>query len=133
MYPWLLLKLILFLELCCWKVGKRDGSKTKPSTLRRLAKYSVALFYSFVWFSFSYKTLKLLFEGNTSVKTALKEIRPCKSRSSHQRWSVKKVVLKSFVKFTGKHLCSLFFNKVAGMTILYRTSPATASVNHYLI
>ena len=38
-----------------------------------------------------------------------------KIRSSHQRCSVKKGVLRNFAKFTGKHLCqSLFFNKVAG-------------------
>ena len=38
------------------------------------------------------------------------------SRSSHQRCSMKKGVLKNFTKFTGKHLCqSLFFNKVAGL------------------
>ena len=37
-------------------------------------------------------------------------------RSSHQMCSLKKVVLKNFAKFTGKHLCqSLFFNKVAGL------------------
>ena len=36
-------------------------------------------------------------------------------RSSHQRCSVKKDVLRNFAKFIGKHLCqSLFFNKVAG-------------------
>ena len=36
-------------------------------------------------------------------------------RSSHQRCSVKKGVLRNFAKFTWKHLCqSLFFNKVAG-------------------
>ena len=36
------------------------------------------------------------------------------TRSSHQRCSVKKVVLRNFAKFTGKHLRqSLFFNKVA--------------------
>ena len=36
-------------------------------------------------------------------------------RSSHQRCSVKKGVLRNFTKFTGKHLCqSLLFNKVAG-------------------
>ena len=35
-------------------------------------------------------------------------------RSSHQRYSVKKAVLGSFIKFTGKHSCqSPFFNKVA--------------------
>ena len=39
-----------------------------------------------------------------------------KSRSSHQRCSMKKGVLKNFSKFTGKHLCqSLFLNKVAGL------------------
>ena len=37
-------------------------------------------------------------------------------RSSHWRYSIKKVVLKNFAKSTGKHLCqSLFFNKVAGV------------------
>ena len=37
-------------------------------------------------------------------------------RSSHRRYSVRKVVLRNFTKFTGKHLCqSLFFNKVAGL------------------
>ena len=36
-------------------------------------------------------------------------------RSSHQRCSMKKGVLRNFTKFTGKHLClSLFFDKVAG-------------------
>ena len=36
------------------------------------------------------------------------------ARSSHQRCSMKKGVLRNFTKFTGKHLCrSLFFNKVA--------------------
>ena len=38
------------------------------------------------------------------------------SRSSHQRCSVRKVVLRNLAKFTGKHLCQrLFFNKVAGL------------------
>ena len=37
------------------------------------------------------------------------------SRSSHQRCSVRKGVLRDFAKFTGKNLWqSLFFNKVAG-------------------
>ena len=35
---------------------------------------------------------------------------------SHQRCSIKKDVLKNFVKFTEKHLCkSLFFNKAGGL------------------
>ena len=38
-----------------------------------------------------------------------------KDRSSHQRCSIKKGVLKNFAKFTGKHLWQrLFFKKVAG-------------------
>ena len=37
-------------------------------------------------------------------------------RTSHQRYSVRKDVLRNFTKFTGKHLChSLFFNKVGGL------------------
>ena len=37
-------------------------------------------------------------------------------RSSHQRCSMKKGVLRNFRKFAGKHLCqSLFFNKVSGL------------------
>ena len=37
-------------------------------------------------------------------------------RSSHRRCSVRKGVLRNFVKFTGKHLCqSLFFDKVVGL------------------
>ena len=36
--------------------------------------------------------------------------------SRHQRCSIEKAVLRTFAKFTGKHLCqSLFFNKVAGL------------------
>ena len=38
------------------------------------------------------------------------------NRSSHQRCSVKKDVLRNFAKFTGKQLCQgLFFNKFAGL------------------
>ena len=41
-------------------------------------------------------------------------------RSSHREVFCKKVVLKNFAKFTGKHLCqSLFFNKVAGLRQLF--------------
>ena len=39
----------------------------------------------------------------------------CHSRSSHQRYFIKKF-LKNFTKFTGKHLC-LPLNKVAGLSI----------------
>ena len=50
-------------------------------------------------------------------------------RSSHQRCSMKKGVLRNFAKFTGKHLCqSLFLNKVAGLRSLLQKNlwhPAT--------
>ena len=37
-------------------------------------------------------------------------------RSSHQRCSIKKSVLRNLTKFTGKHLCQrIFFNKIAGL------------------
>ena len=37
-------------------------------------------------------------------------------RSSHERYSVRKGVLRNLAKFTGNHLCQgLFFNKVAGL------------------
>ena len=46
------------------------------------------------------------------IKCLIQEI----LRSSHRRCSVGKGVLRSFAKFTGKHLCqSLYFNKVAGL------------------
>ena len=45
-------------------------------------------------------------------------------RSSHQRCSVKKGVLRNFAKLTGKHLCqSLSFNKVAGARLWHRCFP----------
>ena len=55
-----------------------------------------------------YKTLQFLY----TTKSKAVELN-C-SKSSHQRCSVKKGVLRNFAKFTGKYLCqSLFFNKVA--------------------
>ena len=45
------------------------------------------------------------------------------SRSSHQRCSIIKGVLRNFAKFTGKHLCqSLFSSKVAGLQENHRKS-----------
>ena len=57
---------------------------------------------------------------NNSFKKWLKdndiEMYLVHNRSSHQRCSIKKGVLRNFAKFTRKHLCqSLFFNKVAGL------------------
>ena len=45
-----------------------------------------------------------------------RSIKESNYRSSHQRCSIKKGVLRNFTKFKGKHLSqSLFFNKVAGL------------------
>ena len=45
-------------------------------------------------------------------------------RSSHRSCSIKKVALKNFAKFTGKHLCqSLVSNKVAGLRLRYKCFP----------
>ena len=52
-----------------------------------------------------FRTLPNIFDGGYRRKY----------RSSHQRCSIKKVVLKNFAKFSGKHLYrSLFLNQVAG-------------------
>ena len=54
----------------------------------------------------------------------------CADRNSHRRFSVKKVVVRNFRKFTGKHLCQrLFFDKVADLRpehLLHRTLPVAA-------
>ena len=59
-----------------------------------------------------------------------------KCRSSHQRCSVTKGILRNFAKFTRKHLCqSRFFNKVAGLRSISRNTfftehlQSTASVS----
>ena len=60
--------------------------------------------------SFTYDSL-LDFTGGKEVIATL-----AKGRISHQKYSMKKVILKNFSKFTGKHLCqNLFFNKFAGL------------------
>ena len=40
------------------------------------------------------------------------------ARSSHQRCSLRRGILRNFAKFTGKHVCqSLFINNVAGLRL----------------
>ena len=52
-------------------------------------------------------------------------------KNSHRSCSVRKVVLRSFAKFTGKHLCqSLFFNKVAVFTSFSKISKITFFTEH---
>ena len=60
--------------------------------------------------------LELFYKINKQLQPVEFEIHPWICRSSHQRCSMKKNVLRNSAKFTGKHLCwSLFFNKVAGL------------------
>ena len=57
---------------------------------------------------------KIMTNLNIVLSIFIKEI--TKKRSSHQRCSARKGVLRNFTKFAGKHLCrSLFFDKVAGL------------------
>ena len=66
-------------------------------------------------------------------KISLCYLRGSRDRSSRLYVFCKKGVLRNFTKFTGKYLCqSLFFNKIAGLTLTqdtfsYRTYPMPAS------
>ena len=52
------------------------------------------------------------------------------NKSSHQRCSIRKGVLRNFTKFTGKQLCqSLFFNKVAGLKNTFFTEHRWTTVS----
>ena len=59
-------------------------------------------------------------------------------RSSHQRHSIQKGVLKNSAKFTGKHLCqSLFFDKVAGLrqkigAVNGKLRKSITKINHFV-
>ena len=65
--------------------------------------------YYFKNWHHSFILAKLVFQ-------VMKELYKILFRSSYQRCSMKKRVLRNFAKFTGKRLCqSLFFNKVAGL------------------
>ena len=58
----------------------------------------------------------LIARKNISTFKNLKNEYITDDRSSHQRCSIKKSVLRNFAKFTGKHLCqSFYFNKVVGL------------------
>ena len=53
-------------------------------------------------------------------------------RSSHQRCSVRRGVLRNFAKFTGKYLRqSLFFNEVPDLRLVTGTSHATGKFKQY--
>ena len=69
---------------------------------------------------FSIFTLRCLsnqpYTGGRSVTKLKAQLNIFRNRNSHRKCSIKKGVLRSFTKFTLKHLRqSLFFNKVAGL------------------
>ena len=71
-----------------------------------------------------------LLNKNSRLKSSLLVgiMKRVKYRSSHQRCSVKKGVLRKFSKFTGKHLCqSHFLNKVTALRpeILFKKETLT--------
>ena len=75
--------------------------------LRRVPSRRTIFLHEFGLKSFLFRT------PNIPVKLVLGVVITT-SRSSHQRCSIRKGVLRNFAKFTGKHLCqSLFFNEVA--------------------
>ena len=58
---------------------------------------------------------------------------PSINRSSHRRCSIRKGVLRNFIKFTGNHLCqSLFFNEVAGLGWVFSCEFCKISLNTFL-
>ena len=71
------------------------------------------LFKDFSGNTLTWNIFLILIPYNSHKKSISKYIH---FRSSHQRCSVRKGVLRKFTKFTGKHMCqSLYFNKVAGL------------------
>ena len=85
-----------------WERQKKTGKKNiRPMKVTLLKmRYQIQILWSLL--NFDQKQ-------TTEILTVV--------RSSHQRCSVTKVVLRNFTKFTGKHLYQrLFFNKVAGLS-----------------
>ena len=87
---------------------------------------------------FSHILCSVIFEGSYACTQLSQWAAPLDKqwtfRSSHRSCSVKKDALKSFAKFTGKHLCwSLFLNKVEGLrpaTILKKTLTQVISCDY---
>ena len=76
-------------KTCKWVIFKNVAVKTKKSFLRNLWEN---LHWEMIFFTFIF-------------------IKFCKKfRSSYQRYSIKKPVLKHFAIFRGKHLCWCFFS-----------------------
>ena len=71
----------------------------------------------FSWFYYPFSPFSVL---NFALTGWLSGVCLCNIRSSHRRCSLREGVLRNFAKLTGKHLYqSLFFNKVAGMSLQF--------------
>ena len=78
------------------------------SSRQKFSGYKV--FWFFLWLAKMFKSTTLI--TVFSLLIFFSEF----SWNSHRSCSIKKVVLKNLVKFTGKHTCwSLFFDKAAGL------------------
>ena len=107
----------VFLLIFCWFFKFLVGIEKKISNLcwliqiQSLLKKWKLLFYLTCFF-----TSEVFFYHCKSLFKTFRDIR--NNRSSHQRCSMKKGIVKNFTTFTGKHLCqSLFFNKVTGLRL----------------
>ena len=128
-----------------WFSGKRNTLVINYSSC-----YIITLFNSFrfrldfvyrpiIWFAVQIKLLVSIWNptlGWNVLRYSSDRWKVIKFRSSYQKCSVRKGVLRNFTKFTGKHQCqSLFFNKVTGLrpeisknTFFHRTPLVAASV-----
>ena len=98
-----------------WKTKRDLELVSLPHCLHEFSRKIFLILYSInwpnfiVWLSFPFEAIFIswFFEDIINFKINI-------SRSSHQKCSINKSVLRNFTKFTGNHLCqSLFFNKVA--------------------
>ena len=120
MFDWVLSTLLFMkkiagkkkLNLFTWATSAR---KFKYFLFRLCLKWSIIMQLVMTFRILVLMTLKWWTCRVMKVRVWLVEILLIASvRSSHRRCSVRKVVLRNFAKFTGKHLCQSLFNKVAG-------------------
>ena len=94
---------------CNW--NRNQNHLVLKRTLNHLAKLEVMLVFRTHCLGI-YKWIFIFLEEPLRFTNACCSL----IRSSHRRCSIKISVLKTFAKFTGKHLCrSLSLNKVAGL------------------
>ena len=104
----------------------------KPDNWQQIYKQTSSSFYTSNYVfrrNYFYVIARLWNSCLMTLKKAKNRSSHLRCKSSHRRCSIKKVFLKNFENFTGKHLCWFFFNKVAGLqsaTFLKRNSNVNA-------